>query len=613
MAEAAVKRTPSLPLALLVLAAAQSAVAADVYRSGSPEDPRVRVSEYLHRDNRHLSAIVELRLLDPANDPQRMPEQYRWHLADNYLAYGMRDRAQAIYRELERTSEDKLKLGRSQLQVAEFEYARGYWAEARATLYRMRESLPQELVEDWQDLLARVLMAEKRYGDAAEVLTDLDNSDRQSAYTRYNLAVALINDGRAPQGLTVLDRVGRLVPADLEELALRDRANLSLGWHFLQGQQGGTAKPPLERVRLEGPFSNRALLGLGWAELAPQGERVSKATVGDEPQDTDASPFTTFSTLGVLLRPGFVEEDIFKRAGLRSFRLSKASKQEEKALAKALVPWVELISRDPMDTAVQEAWLAIPFTLDRLGAYTQALEYYEKAIEVLEEAQRRMEAAKVSIRQGRMVETIVRREIESEAGWRWKLLDLPDAPETYFLQHILAEHRFQEALKNYRDTRMMQRSLESWGQRLSTAEQAYTASDRPPGDAQALIRRANSRWSPPWAGLEMSLRPESALSVPGAYSDGAYAPPELRLQLQLAATPARFNGPAERARAAQQRLADLRRQLATSAEAQSQLLQDMALTDLDRQKQQIERYLIEARFALARLYDRQKKGELNVE
>ncbi|MES0872406.1 tetratricopeptide repeat protein [Sinimarinibacterium thermocellulolyticum] len=599
-------------LALLMLGAALTADATDVYRAGAAEDPHVRVAEYLNRDGRHLSAIVELRLLDPTDAPQRMPEAYRWQLADSYLSFGMRDRAQAIYRDLERTSQDKLRLGRAQLQLAEFEYTRGYWAEARATLYRMRETLPQELVEDWQDLLARVLMAEKRYGDAAEVLTDLDNSERQSAYTRYNLGVALINDGRAPQGLTALDRIGRLVPSNLEELALRDRANLSLGWYFLQAQQGGTAKPLFERVRLEGPFSNRALLGLGWAELAPQGERVRKARIGDEP-DTDASPFTTFSTLGVLLRPGFTEEDIFRRAGLSSFRLSKASKKEEQALAKALVPWVELISRDPMDTAVQEAWLAIPFTLDRLGAYTQALEYYEKAIEVLEEARRRMQAAKVSIRQGRMVETIVRREIESEAGWRWKLLDLPDAPETYFLQHLLAEHRFQEALKNYRDTRMLQRSLESWSQRLSAAEQAHAASDRPPGDAEALIRRAQRRWTPPWAGLEIVLRAESSLSVPVAHGDGAYAEPELRPRLRLAASPARFNGPVERARAAQQRLADLKRQLAAAAEAQSKLLQDMSLADLDRQQQQIERYLIEARFALARLYDRHQKGELDEE
>lgn len=596
-------------LLMLAALATTPAGAAEIYVAGTLDDPRVRAAEYLGKDDRHFSAIVELRQIDGGADPLRMPAEYQWQLAENYLSFGMRDRAEALYRHLAATTTDTVLLGRSRLRVAEFEYERGYLAEARATLYRMREGLPEILIEEWQDLLSRVLMAEGRYGEAAEELTDLDNSDRQSPYTRYNLGVALINDGRAPQGQTVLDRVGRMVPDNLEQLALRDRANLSLGWHFLQSQQGGTAKPILSRVRLEGPFSNRALLGLGWAELAPQGDRIAKALVGDE--QPDSSPFTTFSTLGVLLRPGFAEEDIFKRAGLRAFRLKKASREEEDALRKALVPWVELISRDPMDTAVQEAWLAIPFTLDRLGAYTQALQYYERAVEVLENARTRMNAAMNSIRQGRMVETIVRREVDSEAGWEWKMLDLPDAPETYFLQSLLAEHRFQEALKNYRDVRMMSRSLDAWSQRLSLAENSYGSDQRPPARPDDLIARARADWSPPWAGTQIDLRTETHLSPPGAYAGPAQQRPQLRPQLRLADPPQRFNGPIERARAAQQRLASLREQMALVGGEQSKLLQDMALTELEGQKRQIERYLVEARFALARLYDRQRKGELN--
>jgi tetratricopeptide (TPR) repeat protein len=601
------KRVACALLTLTAVAAADAA--SDQYAPGAAQDPRVRAAEYLGRDRRHFSAIVELRMVDPRSDPQRLPEAYQWRLAENYLSYGMRDRAEGLYRQLARSTEDTELAARAQLRIAEFEYTRGYFAEARATLYRMREALPQGLVEDWQDLLARVLLAEQRYGEAAEILTELDNSERQSPYTRYNLGVALINDGRTPQGLTVLDRVGRMIPDNLEQVALRDRANLSLGWHFLQNQQGGTAKPALARVREEGPFSNRALLGLGWAELAPQGDRVSKVEVGDE--QADPSPFTTFSTLGVLLRPGFAEEDIFKRAGMRSFRLSKASREEEDALRKALAPWVELISRDPMDTAVQEAWLAIPFTLDRLGAYTQALDFYERAIKVLEEARSRMDAAMVSIRQGRMVETIVRREADAESGWNWKLLDLPDAPETYFLQQLLAEHRFQEALKNYRDVRMMSRSLESWSQRLAAAEVAYAAEDRQVVQPEELIRRAQADWTPPWSGLEIRLRSDVGLSVPGEYAGPALPPVAIRPALRLAPPPARFNGPVERSRAAQQRVTNLRAQLTAAGNEQAKLLQDMALIELDGQKRQIERYLIEARFALARLYDRQKRGELN--
>ncbi|SFF46948.1 Tetratricopeptide repeat-containing protein [Fontimonas thermophila] len=589
-----------------------SASAAELYVPGTLDDPRVRAAEYLSRDDRHFSAIVELRQIGDGIDPLRMPADYQWRLADSYLAFGMRDRAAAIYRNLAATTADPVRMGRAMLNLAEFEYERGYLAEARATLYRVREGLPQTLLEQWQDLLARVLLAEGRYGEAVEILTELNNSDRQSPYMRYNLAVALMNDGRVPQGQTVLDRIGRMVPQNLEELALRDRANLSLGWHFLQSQQGGTAKPILSRVRLEGPFSNRALLGLGWAELAPQGERIAKVQVGDE--QPDASPFTTFSTLGILLRPGFVEEDIFKRAGMRAFRLRKASKDEEEALRRALVPWVELISRDPMDSAVQEAWLAIAFTLDRLGAYTQALQYYERAVNVLDNARARMTAAIASIRQGRMVETIVRREIDSEAGWEWKLLDLPDAPETYFLQNLLAEHRFQEALKNYRDVRMMARTLDAWAPRLRAIEQSQTVDTRAPMRPEELIRRARSDWRPPWSDLPIRLTLDRSLSPPvDDRTATAPAAAVLLPSLKLAPPPARFNGPAERARTAQQRIANLREQLALAGAEQAKLLQDMALAELEAQKRQIERYLVEARFALARLYDRQKKGELNNE
>jgi hypothetical protein len=41
---------------------------------------------------------------------------------------------------------------------------------------------------------------------------------------------------------------------------------------------------------------------------------------------------------------------------------------------------------------------------------------------------------------------------------------LPDAPETRYLFHLLATHEFQEALKNYRDLKLMQGNLVRWSQ-----------------------------------------------------------------------------------------------------------------------------------------------------
>lgn len=597
-----------LALSMLGLAP-MVAPAAELYVPGTAADPRVRTAHYLTRDDRHFSALVELRLLDPAHEPGRMPSEYQWRLADSYLAFGMRDRAESVYRTLGATAADPALLAKARLRLAEFEYQRGYYAESRATLYRMREKLPKDQFVAWQDQLSRVLLAEGRYSEAAEALAGPDNARDQTPYMRYNLAVALINDGRAPQGQTVLDRLGREPPSTEEELALRDRANLSLGWHFLQSQQGGTSKPVFSRVRVEGPYSNRALLGLGWAELAPQGSRVTKVEVGDEVPD--AGPFTTFSTLGVLLRPGFLQDDVFKRAGLRSFRLRKAKPQEEEALRKALVPWVELISRDPMDPAVLEAWLAIPFSLDRLGAHTQALQYYERAVGVLDNSRKRMDEAIVSIRQGRMIETILRREIDSESGWNWKLLDLPDAPETYFLQSLLAEHRFQEAIKNYRDLRLMERNLISWRQRLDTIERSFSEAGAPA--AREQVSRRATTWKAPWTGLKIKLRADNDLSAPDRFKASLLPLALPAPALQLAAAPERFRGAYERSQGLRSRLDSLSQQVTAAANEQSRLLQTMSLQELEAQKKEIERYMVEARFALARLYDRQRRGLLDDE
>lgn len=593
-------------LAALAALLPLTASAVETYQPGSADDPQVRLARFLDDDKRHFSAIVELRQIAGKTDPLKMPAEYQWRLADNYLGFGMRDRAEEIYRNLAATAPDAKRIGQANLQLAEFDYERGYNAEARATLYRMREKLPPELVPDWQDLLGRVLMADGRYGEAADAL--LKDGGEQSEFTRYNLGIALLNDGRTVQGQTVLDRVGTLRPLTSEELALRDRANLTLGWQFLQTQQGGTSKPVFSRVRVEGPFSNRALLGLGWAQLAPQGARIQKAET-PEPDDPKKKVLTTISTLGVLIRPGYLDQDVFDRAGMRSFRLNNNNPETEAALRRALVPWIELTKRDPMDPAVQEAWLAIPYTLDKLGAHTQALQYYEKAVGILENARKRMDEAMASIRQGRMVETIVRRDLDSEAGWEWKLHDLPDAPETYFLQDLLAQHRFQEALKNYRDLRMLARNIEAWRVRLDGIAHDYSAAERPPGDADALVKRALSSADAPYSGIKATLRFDTHLAAPGRYNAKLPAGTPPSPALTLAAAPARFDGPYERTVDLQARVGNLREQLTAAGTDQAQLLQDMATRELEGQRQQIERYLIEARFALARLYDRQTQGD----
>ena len=593
-----------VPTALLSALALSWGASAETYTPGSADDPRVRAARFLGGDERYFSAITELLKLQRAAGPEFEASPEYWAaLAEYNLSFGMRDRAEQLYRSVPAASADPLVAAQARLRMAEFSYERGYLDEARASLLRQRERLPDELAADWSDLYSRVLMAQGRYNEAVTVLEQIEGDYDQAAFMRFNLGVALINDGQLAAGRQALDRVGRH-PGNTELLrSLRDRANTTLGWHFLQNQLGGSAKPVLVRVRSEGMYANRALLGVGWAEIAPQGKRQVRGELAEDQRLRELNdPFSSFSSLGVLLRRGYLD-DPYERAGIRTFRRQTLAKDEEGALRRALDIWSELVDRDPQDPAVQESWLAVPFALDRLGAHGQASQFYEQAATRLEEARKRTDLAIQAINGGRMVETVMQRDADSEAGWGWELRDLPDAPETYYLQTLIAEHRYAESLKNYRDLRFLNRSLEAWKGRLVKMDASVSESKTATMEPATLFQRAKRNWRPEHDLVDLPLEEATALASPGTYSGPA---PEVRAEvppLKLSAMPAKFDGPGERLALVRSRTTTMQPLIAASQKTAASRLQKMALDELNLQKATIDKYLVEARFALARIYD----------
>ena len=593
-----------------------SAAAVDIYTPGGDNDPRIRSAQYLAGNARFLSAAALLAQVQAEAPQKRFAAPYYRDLATDTLSFGMPQRAEVIYREQIADAKDPLSLAQARLRLADFYYQRSYYQQASTELSTVRAQLPQQLLLNWQDLQSRVLLAQGRYGEAADILTQASSGDMTN-FMRYNLGVALINDGRVGQGVNMLDRVGRLSPTDSDSLALRDKANLTLGYHFLKTQQGGTAVPIFGRVRTDGPYSNKALLGLGWAYLAPHGNKQKKAELGDE-APTDQTAFTSFATIGVLLRPGYIDSDsIYKRAHLTPFHLSGKNADEEAQLKQALVPWVELTGRDSIDPAVQEGLLAIPYVLDRLGAHIQAEQYYDRAIASLEETRTRLDAAEEHVRSGRMVKTMIDHDPNAESGWTWKLKSLPDAPETFYLQTLLAENSFQEALKNFRDARLLQRNLEFWKARMNELQQSYQTRtgqglDLTPTPQQEANARAAAveAGETPDAASAQQLQMSNHLSAYNGQGSPDGPDSEAPVSLQLAQSPGadKFVGAFERMQALRARIDTLLPQLAADEKTQGVLLQDIAIDDLEKQKTVNEKLLVESRFALARIYDSELKG-----
>ena len=353
----------------------------------------------------YFAAITRLRA---ARRLQQLPHhdaEGELLLGGLYLSYGNHNQAGEIFQRLLQGQVSDEMRDRIWFYLAKIWYQRSYLAEAEVALARIGDNLSRELTAEKVMLHAQVLMQSGRFAEAAEVLENWKVPKDWVTYARYNLGVALVRNGDVDSGAKLLLGVGGVEARSEEMRALRDKANVALGYAYLQADRPAEAKPHLQRVRMDGPFSNKALLGVGWA---------------------DAS------------------EDNYRRA---------------------LVPWMELRRRDLLDSAVQESLLAIPYAFSKLDANAQAADHYLDAVEAYAEEMNRLDAAAEAIRRGHFIEALLADDNQADQrGWFWTMGDLPDGAESRYLYHLMAGHEFQEALKNYRDLKFLETNLNAWEQ-----------------------------------------------------------------------------------------------------------------------------------------------------
>ncbi|MGQ0621216.1 MAG: hypothetical protein ACT4QA_15055 [Panacagrimonas sp.] len=337
---------------------------------------------------------------------------------------------------------------------------------------------------------------------------DLSNDP---AIARHNAAVAALGVGN-PQAELNLASLGDEELEDEAGLALRDRANLVLGYHHLRQGKGQAALEALGKVRSPGPHGNAALLAFGWAFLVSPTDPPEAATQG-------------------LAQPAFI-------AALASGTLPSEERRDR--LQRALVPWTELIGRDPLDPAAQEGALALAWALDELGTGKQAHTYYQRAATQLELARAQLDAAMEHVGSGRAAQAIGEGLGDAQNGWRVWLADLPYKDETEYLKYLLTDARFVEALEPYRIAHRLAMEMESCTRRIEALSMMQ--------DGRAVVLAAG--------------------------------------------------------------LPALRQRVANHETGARRAMESVAQDWLRAQKAQAERYLVEARFAMARHFDRAPEIDL---
>jgi tetratricopeptide (TPR) repeat protein len=323
-------------------------------------------------------------------------------VGDFELNYRMHQRAGRAIKAVLEGAVDEAVRNEAAFRLARIHFQKGQFDDAENALGRIHGVVPAQIKDDVEFLRANINMATGRPGEAVKVLQQVRSDQDLAGFVAYNLGIALFQDGRTKDAIEQLDKAGKLPANDSAGLAIRDKSNLVLGNMLFESGDFDRARQSLDRVRLEGPFSNQALLRAGWA--------------------------------------------------------GASNKQYESAL----VPWNILVQREPTDAAVQEAMLGVPHAYASLNLHGRAAIMYGRALDLFSKQIERVDASIGSIREGRFLKALIREESREDETWVIRLRTLPDAPETYYLMELMASHDFQTALHNYLDLEDLQSRLISW-------------------------------------------------------------------------------------------------------------------------------------------------------
>jgi hypothetical protein len=620
---------PCRATVLLAAAALAAALPLHAARKDPEKIPVTRVQDlhygdvlfYFYQDD-NFEAITRLNAYEQWQLLSHHGPESQLLLGGLYLSLGLHNEAGQRFEALLTPDVPAGVRNRAWFYLAKVWYARGYLDRAENAIRKVQGTLQPALEAERQHLFANILLRQGKFDEAVVQLRSWRGPTDWMAYAQFNLGVALVRAGKLQDADLFLSRVGMLDTNRTEMLALKDRANLALGFAYLQADMPARARPVLERVRINGPYSNKALLGTGWADAA----------LGD-----------------------------YRRA---------------------LVPWMELRDRNLLDAAVQESYLAVPYAFGKLEAAAQSAEYYEGAVASFDAEGVRIDDAIGRIRSGNMLDAMLEQEkSDKRYGFFWQLRNLPDAPESRYLYTVLAGHDFQEGLKNYRDLGYMGTTLSRWGESMEafgnmidTREHAYA--ERLPRADTLLASGATDRMQQGKEDLEGRLntieaegdvaalgseqereqweriqRLEAALA--GAADDEETQEIRDRLRLVKGVLYFRLNDAfkarvwserrvikdldlalreaqsrwvrverarksvptntgefAERIAALQQRIDALQIRLVDAAQKQNGFLAELAVRELEAQKDRLATYQVQARFALATMYDRAANADL---
>lgn len=367
------------------------------------ENPRIKEAIFsLHQGNyfEGINLLISLRSFSDLNEEADLSELL---LGTLYLAYGMPNEATEIFLDLLDRGTNTITQEQLWFHVAKIQYQRGNYDKAEKSLSHIKNRFTKELGEQQTFLEALLLMRRSQYKLAVEKLKTVKSNSEWSLYSLYNLAVSFAKIGRKEESTATFEIISKLKGKNTKEMqALQDKSNLALGYIYLNDNDPNRARQYMQNVQLNGPLTNKALLGLGWSYSAMNQHK------------------------------------------------------------KSLVAWMELTDREKTDASVLESYLSIPYAYGKLEAFGQAINGYEKAITMYKASTGEIDKLIGRINDGDLLKPLLDIDSEKKVATGDLVMSLSDKVDRQYLMFILASHEFQEAYKSYREVKELSEKLLLW-------------------------------------------------------------------------------------------------------------------------------------------------------
>ncbi|HEY7774827.1 MAG TPA: hypothetical protein VIC26_16710 [Marinagarivorans sp.] len=372
----------------------------------SVADLRYGVALYHYYQDQHFLALSDLLVAKERGGIQGHGDNPEIMMGGFYMAYGLERTASDVFERLLDGNRPQKTRDAAWLYLAKMRYLRGDLTAAHEALNRVSAEPVGVAADEIDALKVNLLLKENRLEQARAIVDEVDRNDDNAPYLYFNMAAAYARNQDYAQAVTFYNRIAQMRQRTEAHLSLYDKAMTAAGFAHLYNQQNDLAAEQFKRVRLDGPYSSRALLGFGWAQLEGENYRA------------------------------------------------------------ALTPWQALSKRKLIDENTQEAMVAIPYAYEKMDLKSAALQKYREAEAGFEAELATLDIYMQSLRGEAMLASL-NIDPSEDINWLDYAQSSNLAPQLTYLTELFSRNAFRGLIQELRDLLDLKRRLVEWQGRMN--------------------------------------------------------------------------------------------------------------------------------------------------